>query len=154
MINGSAPSFSHDGNSLAFIAREGAETRLVAAPLNEPSRTNTIRGGPERLDAPTWSPDGTRIAFQMMPKDDWEIFVVGRDGSGETRVTREIQHDVLPRFSRSDRLLAAMGEPRHRRSYLYDLPLDGAHAALPQQHRPDDRAGVHVGCRAPTARRC
>ena len=28
-----------------------------------------------------------------------------------------------------------------------------AHAALPQQHRPDDRAGVHRGRRAPTARR-
>ena len=122
IINGSAPSFSHDGNRLAFIAREGAETRLVAAPINEPSRTNTIRGGPERLDAPTWSPDGTRIAFQMMPNEDWEIFVIAADGSGETRVTREIQHDVLPVFLTPDRILAAMGEPRHRRSYLYDLP--------------------------------
>src|SRR5204863_9497927 len=32
-----------------------------------------------------------------------------------------IQHDILPRFAGSDRLLALVGEPRHRRSYLYDL---------------------------------
>jgi hypothetical protein len=43
-------------------------------------------------------------------------------------VTREIQHDVLPRFLRGDRLVAAVGEPRHRRSYLYELPADLAAA--------------------------
>ena len=122
MINGSAPSFSRNGNSFAFIAREGAETRLMAAQTDEPSRTNTVRTGPERLDAPAWSPDGSKIAYQMMPNDDWEIFVIGADGSGEARVTREIQHDVLPVFLTPDRVLAAIGEPRHRRSYLYDLP--------------------------------
>jgi len=122
MINGSAPTFSRDGNSLAFIAREGAETRLMSARIDEPSRVNALRSGPERLDAPAWSPDGSKVAYQMMPNDDWEIFVIGADGSGEARVTREIQHDVLPVFLTPDRLLAAIGEPRHRRSYLYDLP--------------------------------
>src|SRR5262249_33226074 len=51
-----------------------------------------------------------------------EIYVANRDGTGETRVTREIQHDILPKFVTSDRLLGAIGEPRHRRSFLYDLP--------------------------------
>jgi hypothetical protein len=122
LINGSAPAFARDGNSFAYIVREGAETRLMAARTDEPSRTNTVRSGVERLDAPAWSPDGTRIAFQMMPNDDWEIFIIAADGTGETRVTREIQHDVLPVFLTNDRILAAIGEPRHRRSYLYDLP--------------------------------
>ncbi|MBA3641317.1 MAG: M20/M25/M40 family metallo-hydrolase [Acidobacteria bacterium] len=57
----------------------------------------------------------------MMSKEDWEIHVIGRDGTGETRVTREIQHDLLPRFIGSDRLIAMVGEARHRRSHLYDL---------------------------------
>ena len=61
----------------------------------------------------------------MMPRDDWEIFVASRDGEGERQVTRDIQHDVLPRFIGADRLLAVMGEPRHRRSYLYDLRSGG-----------------------------
>src|SRR5262249_11687982 len=30
-------------------------------------------------------------------------------------------HDVLPRFVSSNALIAMIGEPRHRRSYLYDL---------------------------------
>jgi hypothetical protein len=74
------------------------------------------------VDAPALSADGSRVAFQIMPNDDWEIAVVNRDGTGEARVTREIQHDVLPVFLTNERLLATIGEPRHRRSYLYDLP--------------------------------
>ena len=58
----------------------------------------------------------------MMVKDDWELFTMNRDGTGNARVTREIQHDIAPIFLTADRILAAMGEPRHRRSYLYDLP--------------------------------
>ena len=58
----------------------------------------------------------------MMPRDDWEIYVVNRDGTGEARVTREIQHDLLPRFLTDDSAArASIGEPRHRRSFLYDL---------------------------------
>ena len=122
MINGSAPAFSRDGASLAYIVREGAETRLMRAPTSDPAHAAVVRKGPERIDAPALSPDGSRIAFQMMPNDDWEIYVINSDGSGEARVTREIQHDVLPMFLTADRILAVMGEPRHRRSYLYDLP--------------------------------
>ncbi len=122
MIAGSAPAFSRDGASLAFISREGPETRLMTTRVGDPSDVTAIRSGTERLDAPSWSPDGTRLAFQMMPKDDWEIYIIGADGSGEARVTREIQHDVLPVFLTPDRILAVIGEPRHRRSYLYDLP--------------------------------
>src|SRR5262249_23682791 len=74
-----------------------------------------------RLDAPALSADGGRVAYQQMLEDDWEIFVANRDGSGEQRVTHEIQHDVMPGFLANDRLLALVGEPRHRRSYLYEL---------------------------------
>ena len=99
----------------------------------------------ERIGAVAVSPDGSRIAFQAMPKDDWEIFVIDRDGSNETRVTREIQHDVSPRFVTNTLLIAATGEPRHLRSSLYDLQTRRQHAPVPQQHGADHRAGVHLG---------
>ena len=35
----------------------------------------------------------------MMPKDDWELYAAHSDGTGEQRLTREIQHDLLPRSS-------------------------------------------------------
>ena len=130
IVNGIAPALSRDGRYLAWIERAGAanaggEQRLVAASIDALEARTILHKGNERLDAPAIAADGGRVAFQMMSEDDWEIFIVDRGGEHETRVTREIQHDVLPEFLTNDRLLAAIGEPRHRRSYLYE-PSSGA----------------------------
>jgi hypothetical protein len=50
---------------------------------------------------------------------DWELFV--SEGTTPTRVTRDIQHDILPRCLTNTTLLGMMGEARHRRSQVYDL---------------------------------
>jgi Tol biopolymer transport system component len=121
MVDGSSPSFSADGSSLVYVNRAGADFRIMAAPAADPSKAAVVRTGAERVDAPALSPDGSRIVFQMMPKEDWELFAIGRDGTGESRLSREIQHDVLPRFLTAGRILATVGEARHRRSYIYDL---------------------------------
>ena len=97
-ITGSAPSFSGDGASFSYVSREGTENRVMIASTADPAGAAIVRKGPERIDAPALSRDGSRVAFQMMPKDDWEIYAVNRDGTGEARVTREIQHDILPRL--------------------------------------------------------
>ena len=119
VVNGSAPALSADGRTLAYVARAGGEFSLMVGPTT--GAQTAIKRTPMRLDAPALSADGARVAFQMMPRDDWEIFVANRDGGAQRQVTREIQHDLLPRFIGPDRLLAVIGEPRHRRSYLYDL---------------------------------
>ena len=121
LVTGTAPAFSADGRSLAFVTRTEPNSQLLVAPVASPDRGTAVRTGIERLDAPAFSRDAGRVAYQMMTGDDWELFTVKADGSGEQRVTREIQHDVLPRFLSNDRLLGMIGEPRHRRSYVYDL---------------------------------
>ena len=118
-VTGASPALSADGSTLAYLVRAGDETTILAGPPLGPAAA--VKKTRDRLGAIGVSPDGSRIAFQAMPKDDWEIFVVDRDGANETRVTREIQHDVSPRFVTNTRLLAATGEGRHLRSSLYDL---------------------------------
>ncbi|MGH9309222.1 MAG: M20/M25/M40 family metallo-hydrolase, partial [Vicinamibacterales bacterium] len=120
-ISGTAPAFSGDGVSLAYVTRTDAESRLMVAPAASPATGTAVRTGPERLDRPALTRDGSRLAYQLMAAHDWEVYTIDRDGAGERRLTREIQHDVLPLFLSRDRILAAIGEPRHRRSYLYDL---------------------------------
>ena len=113
------PVFSADGKTLAYISRDGAtSTLMVRSGRSAPVAVLTTT---DRIDAPALSPDGSRIAYQRMLRDDWEIFVSDREGKDVRRVTREIQHDVLPRFLSNDRLLGLVGEPRHRRSYIHDL---------------------------------
>lgn len=119
IIEGTAPVFSAKGDEIAFISRVEGENRLNAvSPGSEPS---ILLRTADRLDAPAFSPDGKRVLYQRMVRDDWEIFAVDREGKNETRLTREIQHDILPRFLTNDLVLGMIGEPRHRRSYLYDL---------------------------------
>ena len=76
---------------------------------------------PLRVANPVISPNGRSVAFQMMPRDDWELYVTDVDRKGDVRLTNEIQHDHTPRFLTDRQLLAVMGENRHRRSYVYDV---------------------------------
>jgi hypothetical protein len=153
LVTGTAPAFSADGRSLAFVSRTEPNSQLFVAPVESPDRGTAVRTGPERLDAPSFSPDGSRLAYQLMAGDDWELFTVQADGSGEQRVTREIQHDLLPRFLSNDRLLGMIGEARHRRSYVYDLASNHrmrlfhnntVRTIAPEYEWVPDRAGTKV----------
>ena len=119
-VNGTAFTLANGGSAVAYLTRNGQENSLnvIATNGGEPL---TVLKTTDRLDAPAFAPDGQRLAYQRMTRDDWEIYLIQRDGKNETRLTREIQHDLLPRFLGPDKLLAVIGEPRHRRSYLYDL---------------------------------
>jgi hypothetical protein len=145
-IEGRAPTVSADGSTIAWIDTRSSvqlspstimsESRLMVSPISGGAST-VVWMGTQRIDAPALSPDGSRIAFQMMPKEDWELYVketkypsplvpipTGSEPVGEkgnpTRLTREIQHDLLPVWLDGNRILAVVGEGRHRRSYLYD----------------------------------
>ncbi|HEX7139497.1 MAG TPA: hypothetical protein VF219_16710, partial [Vicinamibacterales bacterium] len=130
VVSGTAPTMSADGRTLAYVARDGSEYSLMVGPttgMQVPIKRTTLR-----IDAPALSADGGRVAWQMMPRDDWEIFVADVGGSAltrERRVTREIQHDVLPRFIDGTHLVAMIGEPRHRRAYLYEVAMNDADTA-------------------------
>jgi len=134
IVVGSAPTLSADGRTLAYVARNGAEFALMVGPTT--GVQTAVKRTPLPLDAPALSSDGGRVAYQEMLQDDWEIFVADRDGGRDERVTREIQHDLLPRFLAPDRLLAVVGEPRHRRSYVYELGSVPGTCLAPARHVP------------------
>jgi len=120
-VTGSALALSSDGSAIAWISRETDTYTLNAAPAAT-AQPAVIRSGRDRLDAPALSPDGRNVAYQMMTNTDWEIYVSTRDATPvHRRLTRDIQHDLSPRFLNNTTLIGLMGEARHRRSQLYDL---------------------------------
>jgi len=159
---GSSPAVSADGSTLAFVtvarqlepevrrgeARVGADVRgtghlnaLMVARLDTGAEPVAIKRTTLPLASPALSPSGRRVAFNTVLRDDWEIFVINGDGTGERRLTRDIQHDLFPQFLTEDHLFAVMGEARHRRAYLYDLSRD-AHAEVAAMPMPgDDQRG-------------
>jgi Tol biopolymer transport system component len=85
------PAFSPDGNSIAF-------TRLKSERKSAVVRVGIDGTGLERLTKwklnasdPDWSPDGQMITFDSgdsgFPGSKGDIYVMGADGSGRTRLT-------------------------------------------------------------------
>ena len=118
-IVASALTLSPDGAEIAWVGRDAGQVVLSRSTLSG-GTVQVVRSGSEDIDAPTFSPDGNQIAYQLLIGDSWEIAVAGRDGR-ERRVTNDPQHDVLPRFLTNDVLLAMRGELRHRRAQRHDL---------------------------------
>ena len=45
---------------------------------------------------PNWSPDGKQIAFVSTRHRNYEVYLIGRDGNGLTRVTHNPERDDYP----------------------------------------------------------
>jgi len=163
MLDGTAPTVSLDGSTLAYLAvvHEGEPDLrrgdgLVGADLRASGRALALMvlsldddDAPprelKRTNLPiaelALSPSGTRVAYNTILRDDWEVFVMTTDGSSEEQVTREVQHDLFPRFLSEERLMAMMGEARHRRAYLYDVGIDAPAESAASPLPGDDQRG-------------
>jgi len=119
-FEGMRPAFSADGSSIVFVSSEDEENKINLVTLAGDMEPKHVYSTESRIDYPALSPDGSRIAFQMMVRDDWDLYVIENDGTGEIRLTRDIQHDQYPQFLSNESVLGKIGEGRHRRSYLYD----------------------------------
>jgi len=117
-IPGTGATMSANGLTIAWVTRSPDAYTLHTSPTLTDDVT-VVRIGRERLEAPALSPDGTAVAYQWMQFSDWEIYI--SRGTAHTRVTRDIQHDLLPKFLTNTTLIGMMGEARHRRSQIYDL---------------------------------
>jgi hypothetical protein len=121
-VAASALALSTDGSTIAWLVR-GADgsTALNVGPAASaaPTLVRTVPAG-ESISTLVLSPDGSLVAYQLMTHVDWEIHVSDRSGT-HRRITRDIQHDLQPRFLSNTMLLGLKGESRHRRAHLYDL---------------------------------
>ena len=112
---------SADGGTIAFVQRDSGSNVLTTLRLAPGAAPVTVLRTARPLDNPALSADGSRVAWQQMPRENWELYVAAADGSGMRRLTHEVQHDIFPRFLDARRVLGVIGEARHRRSYLYDV---------------------------------
>ena len=116
---GSDPVYSADGATAAFFHSEDSKNMIKVFRLGDPPQV--IYETEHPVENLAVSPNGERVVFQIMPRENWELMLV-TSGSEEPRLlTHEIQHDLFPRFLDNERVFAVIGEGRHRRSYIHDL---------------------------------
>jgi Tol biopolymer transport system component len=113
---GVGPVASISGDAVAFFKPGSSQHTLFLMRIGESPRE--IFSGPYRIQNLALSPDGGQVAFQAMPRENWELMIASADTSWQ--LTREIQHDLFPRFIDENTVFAVTGEGRHRRSFLHD----------------------------------
>jgi Tol biopolymer transport system component/uncharacterized protein YjdB len=74
---------------------------------------------------PTFSPDGSRIAFVSQRDGNPEIYVMNADGRGVTRITNDPQADGRPAFSADGQSLVFHSSRTAGKQQIWSVNLDG-----------------------------
>lgn len=122
------PSWSPDGARIAFercCSDEGSDIYVVEA--DGTNLRQVTSGGFFISDQPSWSPDGSRIAFERYSSLGGElpdIYIIGVDGTGLTRLTTDPLQDMYPAWSPDGTRIAFMAA-RGGGGEIYLMNADG-----------------------------
>jgi Tol biopolymer transport system component len=128
-----------EGITTPVASPDGLQAAVVAD--NEPDVQNGIfvvdADGIRRLTtgidrAPSWSPDGERVAFQRdVGQGEWEIFVIGADGNGLEQLSTHVGWDASPSWSPDGRRItfASGGRDGKSDADIFVMNADGSSVA-------------------------
>jgi Tol biopolymer transport system component len=102
----STGSWSADGQRFAISAKSGDEDNLVILDVARGREVARYRLGLNAILNPTWSPDGTRLAFTGSEGGISDLYVVGSDGQNLRRLTDDRYADLTPSWSPDGRTIA------------------------------------------------
>jgi Tol biopolymer transport system component len=95
-----APAWKADGSKLAIGRRGPLDSTFAIYTLNpDGSSLQKISSSPSNDNQPSWSPDGTRIAFTNSVGGTPEIAVMNADGSNRMNLTANSEVDMNPAWS-------------------------------------------------------
>ena len=151
-----APSWSPDGKRIAFVSDRDGHVNIRDWPTSEIYVMDADGGNQRRLTdnpardyAPSWSPDGKRIAFSSDRDNDRnhniEIYVMDADGSNQHRLTNNLTEDEYPSWSPDGQRIAFSArreghvENKFGITYeIYVMDADGANEQRLTENRNND----------------
>jgi Tol biopolymer transport system component len=98
-----APIELHGRLAFTYQHNDNIDVYVMDLPSGELHRLTT---SPAVDMSPTWSPDGTQIAFRSDRRGDDEVFVMNADGAGQKDLTGNPDSDYSPAWSPDGRTIA------------------------------------------------
>lgn len=121
--------FSPDGNTIAvFAKREKGRSLMLLDAINGGVRRIIDMDEIEQQQAPSFSPDGKKIAFSGSKDAKFDIFVLDLDKDTITRLTDDEIFDGAPVFSpdgKSIVMISVVGAGAHGKIFRMDLDKPG-----------------------------
>lgn len=95
LVNIPGPRFSPDGSRIAFVSDRSGDAQIYTMDVDG-NNVQQVTSSSAFDASPTWSPDGTEIAFER----DGEIYKINADGSGSPQnLTNNSERDASPFWS-------------------------------------------------------
>jgi hypothetical protein len=120
--NPADPDWSPTGSGIAVTAYYNWPNSTPTLGVDHFGNSTALFGTGRR---PSWSPDGTKIAFTSNVDGNDEIYVMNSDGTGVTRLTNSAASDSDPAWS-PDGLRIAFMSDRDGNQEIYVMNADGS----------------------------
>jgi serine/threonine-protein kinase len=137
-----SPVISPDGTRIAFASRRAGGYDVFVMNVDGSDQRQVTHFAERGLEvaAPTWSPDGKRLAFQSLQKQT-DIYLVNVDGSGLVKLTDDPLGAAAPAWSPDGRHIAYTSR-RNGRAEIFVMDADGKNPVrltdnTAADHRPE-----------------
>lgn len=119
--------WSTDGQYLAFLGRPSPgdmDNEIYLIDLNNADAVTQITDNTNEEGCPSWSPDGSQIAFSLAGSGDSEIYVVDINSLKLQQLTDNDTEDIMPVWSPNGQRIAFVSN-RDKNYEIYVMDADG-----------------------------